>query len=255
MSGGRIQRGTGFADHFSGHAVEYARHRPTYPDSLFEWLAGRCGRRELAWDAGSGSGQAAAGLAGQFRMVAAADASLPQLREAPAHPRVHRLCARAEASALTDACADLVACAQSAHWFEQDAFHSEVRRVARPGALVALWCYELATVTPGVDALVREFHDDALGPYWPPERRHIETGYRELPFPYREIETPSFEFTASWDSEEFCAYLGTWSAYRRYRAARADDPLAALQPRLVEHWGEGRRTVRWPLAIRAGYAE
>lgn len=29
-----------------------------------------------------------------------------------------------------------------------------------------------------------------IGPYWPPERRHVETGYRLLPFPFTEQTPP-----------------------------------------------------------------
>ena len=65
----------GFKDHFSGHAGLYARHRPRYPSELFGWLADAAGGRELAWDCGTGSGQAALALAESFRRVIATDAS------------------------------------------------------------------------------------------------------------------------------------------------------------------------------------
>lgn len=252
MSEGSTQPGKGFADHFSGHAADYAASRPTYPDALFDWLAGRCERRGLAWDVGSGNGQAAAALGRRFRRVVAAEPSLAQLRASIPARRVRRVCERAEASSLRPACADLVACAQAAHWFDQAAFHREVGRVARRGAVVALWCYGLARITPDVDNLVQAFHDDTVGAYWPPQRRHIETGYRELPLPWPELDTPGFEMSMRWTLEAFCDYLATWSAYRRYRRSRPDDPLALLRERLRPAWGEGERVVRWPLAVRAG---
>ena len=58
-----------FKDHFSGHAAAYARARPTYPDALFDWLAARCDRHDLAWDAGCGNGQASLALADRFRRI------------------------------------------------------------------------------------------------------------------------------------------------------------------------------------------
>ena len=58
---------TKFKDHFSGHAVEYAKFRPHYPDELFEYLALISPRHELAWDCATGNGQAAVGLARHFR--------------------------------------------------------------------------------------------------------------------------------------------------------------------------------------------
>ena len=71
---------TKFKDHFSGHAVEYAKFRPHYPDELFEYLALISPRHELAWDCATGNGQAAVGLARHFDSVIATDASAQQLQ-------------------------------------------------------------------------------------------------------------------------------------------------------------------------------
>lgn len=242
-----------FADHFSGHAEAYARRRPGYPDDLFHWLSAQCQRHELVWDVGSGNGQAAEALSSRFSHVVASDASLSQLRQARPPGNVWRLNERAEASALRDDCADLVTCAQAAHWFEPDAFHAEVRRVARSGALMALWCYGLAMVTPAVDECVRDFHDSVLGEDWPEERWHIENGYRDLPFPFQEIESPEFRMTAHWSLDEFCGYLETWSACQRYRDRCKRDPLPALRRRLARSWGSEKREVVWPLHMRVGH--
>jgi len=35
------------SDHFSAHAADDARHRPSYPPELFAWLAQHCPTREL----------------------------------------------------------------------------------------------------------------------------------------------------------------------------------------------------------------
>ncbi len=51
-----------FKDHFSDHAADYARYRPDYPDSLFDFLGKAVKHHELAWDGGTGNGQAAVGL-------------------------------------------------------------------------------------------------------------------------------------------------------------------------------------------------
>jgi len=68
-----------FADHFSGVSAAYAEFRPRYPDALFEFLARESPARDAAWDVGTGSGQAAAGLARYFRHVTATDASAAQI--------------------------------------------------------------------------------------------------------------------------------------------------------------------------------
>lgn len=122
-----------FADHFSGHAKAYAACRPTYPTGLIEYLASLCAARKLAWDAGTGSGQAAVRLAAHFERVLATDASPEQIGHAQAHQRVEYRLALAHDSGLPSHSADLVTVAQALHWFDLPRFYAEVRRVLRPG--------------------------------------------------------------------------------------------------------------------------
>ncbi|HWA15135.1 MAG TPA: hypothetical protein VG817_01795, partial [Gemmatimonadales bacterium] len=58
-----------FQDHFSGHAGAYSRARPTYPPELFAWLSVQTAAHDVAWDCGTGNGQAALGLAAHYRTV------------------------------------------------------------------------------------------------------------------------------------------------------------------------------------------
>ena len=58
---------------FSPIAREYARFRPKYPKELFGYLASISPGRSTAWDCATGSGQAAADLAGHFQEVIATD--------------------------------------------------------------------------------------------------------------------------------------------------------------------------------------
>ena len=54
------------ADRFSDRAEAYSRHRPRYPDSLFEHLARLAPAPDHAWDCATGNGQAATGLVEHF---------------------------------------------------------------------------------------------------------------------------------------------------------------------------------------------
>jgi ubiquinone/menaquinone biosynthesis C-methylase UbiE len=243
-----------FKDHFSGHAVDYAAARPTYPEALFDWLAAQCPRHELAWDAGCGNGQASLALATRFRRVHASDPSDAQIAAAPADPRIAWRVEPAERCSLPDGSADLATVAQAFHWFDHGRYLAEVRRVVRAGGLVALWTYGLSSVDPAVDAVFADLYDGALGPYWPPERRHVESGYRDLPFPFAEVATPRFAMACDWTLAQYLAYLASWSASRRHLAATGLDAVAAAAPAMAVAWGDpGRaRTVSWPLSLRVG---
>ena len=243
----------GFKDHFSGHAREYQRHRPRYPAALAAHVASLAPVRGLALDLATGNGQAALDLAAHFALVCASDASASQLAHAHEHPRVRYLRHRAERLPYRDGYVDLVASAQAAHWFDFAPFHAEVRRVLRPGGLCALWTYEKFRVEPALDACVDAFYRDVIGPYWPPERRHVEQAYRSLPFPYAEIPAPPFELVTEWRLPQVLDYLGTWSAVQRYRSATGADPLPALAARLAEIAGDDAPLrLRWPIHLRIG---
>lgn len=244
----------GFKDHFSGHAAIYAAARPTYPEALFDWLAAQCPSRALAWDAGCGNGQASLALAGRFDQVHATDASAAQIAAAPAHPRIRWAVEPGEASSLADASADLVTVAQAWHWFDHARAIAEFRRVLRPGGVVALWTYGISQVDAAVDAVFMRLYAGPLEPYWLPERRHVENGYRELPFPFAEIAAPAFAMSLKWTLPQYLAYLRSWSASQRHLAATGVDAVSAMEAEFAAAWGapETAREVRWPLGLRVG---
>jgi SAM-dependent methyltransferase len=245
-----------FADHFSTQARTYAARRPRYPDALFAWLAAQAPARQRAWDAGCGSGQASLGLAAHFATVIASDPSAAQIAEAPAHPRIDYRVEPAEAPSLDPASVDLVSVAQALHWFDQDAFHAAVRRVLRPGGLIAAWTYALCRVDAAVDAAYDRLYEPILGPYWPAERRHVESGYRELPFPWEPVPAPQFDLRVRWNLEAYRGYLGSWSATQRYIDRHGADPRTLVDAELAAAWGDPavEREVVFPLALRVGRA-
>lgn len=243
-----------FKDHFSRAAAAYAAHRPTYPAALVDFLAGAAPRRGVAWDCGCGSGQLSLLLAGRFERVHATDASAEQIAHATPHPRVAYAHTPAEASGLPDGVVDLAVAAQAAHWFDLDGYYAEVRRVARPRAIVALTAYALMRFNDAVDPVVDHFYANVLAPYWPPERRHTEDGYRSLPFPFEELPAPAFEMRADWTLEHVIGYVGTWSAVGAMVQARGPAPFEAFRRELAKAWGSAEtvRPVRWRLSVRLG---
>ena len=183
-----------FADHFSAIASAYAAARPTYPNALFDWLAGQAPSRRSAWDCAAGNGQATLALADRFDTVLATDASAAQLEQMPSRANVRRRVAPAETSGLPDGSVDLGTVAQALHWLPLEAFWHEVRRVLVDRGLVAVWCYGIQQVDhPDADRMVERFYHDVVGPYWAPERRLVETGYATIELPFESVPVPAFE--------------------------------------------------------------
>ena len=244
-----------FKDHFSRQSTAYRRYRPGYPPELFEFVAAQSPDRRLALDGATGSGQAAVGLARHFDAVLAVDGSVQQLATAEAHERVHYAAGLAERLPVRERSVSLVAAAQAFHWFDFDRFHAECRRVLVPGGVVAVWTYEKFRVDAAVDAVVDHFYTAVVGTDWPAERRHVELGYRTLPFPWQEQAAPVFVLETDWDLDEVMGYLATWSAVQRYKDRVGQDPLPALRAQLVAHWASaGTRRLRWPIHLRIGRA-
>lgn len=237
-----------FQDHFSGHAREYAAHRPGYPPALFERLAAITPSRGCAIDMATGNGQAARQLAKHFDHVIALDASSEQIAHAAPNPKITYGCAPAEATGLDDDSADLITVAQALHWFDHPRFFAEAARVAKPGAVFAAWTYGLFTVDEEVDAIVREFYEDQIGPYWPAERRHVDAGYTTIAVPGTPIPFEAPPMVLEWTVDALLAYLGTWSASKAYADATGEDPVDQIEMAMRVSWGEDARPVEWPVA-------
>jgi SAM-dependent methyltransferase len=241
-------------DHFSTISSQYAASRPAYPRALYEWLARIAPGRDRAWDCACGNGQAARDLAGYFSHVIATDLSAEQLCEATPHPRIEYRVAVAESCGLPAGSCDVVTVAQALHWFELDRFYQEVRRVLRPGGVLAAWCYGAGSIAVDqADAVFQDFYHNVVGPYWQPERKLVEDGYSTLPFPQRELTAPIFEIELNWSLEQLMGYVRSWSATALYIRSRGSDPVPDLYSGLLRSWGDPRscQQVRWALSVRA----
>ena len=242
------------SDHFSRVAVSYAACRPTYPEELFDYLAGLVHHPKVAWDCAAGTGQATIPLAGRFERVVATDISISMLDQAPRHSHIDYRAVTAKASGLPAASVDLVTVAQALHWLDVDWFYEEAARVLIPGGVLAAWSYG----NPHLDSITLQrelsrFHGDVLGPYWPPGRQHVEAGYRTLRFPFPELDPPAFAMEEHWTLAQLLGYVGTWSATQRFRDAVRRDPVPDLERKLALQWNHGStRRVRWPLTVRVG---
>lgn len=212
-----------FRDHFSKQAGDYARYRPRYPQALFDYLAERSPSRELAWDCGTGSGQAAIQLAERFERVIATDASREQIEQAIPHPGVEYRVEPAGKTSLQAGSADLITVGIAVHWFDFEPFYDEVRRVGKPGALLAVWTYHFPEVFPAVDRVVARYYYEVLAGYWPERIHYLEESYRTLPFPFKELIPPEFFIEMNWDLSDLFGFMNSWSATRRYTEKNGAD--------------------------------
>ncbi len=243
-----------FEDHFSSHSNQYAQYRPHYPDEIYAYLASIAPGHSLAWDCGTGNGQAAIGLAKHFDKVHATDASAEQIALAYAHDKVDYHVEPAEHVSLNDSSVDLVTVAVAIHWFNFDEFYREVKRVLKPNGVLAVWTYSLTEVSPEIDALIDQYYFEILAGFWPERIRYLEQRYETIPFPFEEIGAPFFAMEMNWNLIQFAGFLNSWSATQRYKAQRGDHPLDLLWQKLLAAWGDENeaRLIRWPLHFRIG---
>ncbi len=126
------------ASSFAQTADLYERARPGYPPAAVAYLVERLGLEpgRTVLDLGAGTGKLARLLAESGAHVVAVEPLAemralvpPGSRRSPARPRRFR---------LPDAAVDAVTVAQAFHWFDEETAGAEIRRVLRPGGLLAL---------------------------------------------------------------------------------------------------------------------
>lgn len=247
-----------FKDLFSKESSKYAAARPTYPKSLFDFLASLVDQRELAWDCATGNGQAAVILAGYFKQVIASDASAKQIENAEKRSNVSYEVFPAEKTTLDSGSIDLITIAQALHWFNFGEFYNEAKRVMKENAVIAAWTYGHYAISPEVDKVTHNLYEDVLGEYRPEEWKYIERRYEDIPFPFKQVSAPQFQIELRWNLQELVNYLYTWSSVQKFIEQNHSDPIKQIHGDLEQAWGKDRvqqkRGVKWPIYTRIGKA-
>ncbi|MTI39489.1 class I SAM-dependent methyltransferase [Fulvivirga lutimaris] len=239
-------------DNFSGHAAYYARFRPAYPEALYNFILANTEGRELAWDCATGNGQVASELSKHYNRVQATDLSERQIDNAIEKGNVDYSVQVAEQTSFDDNSIDLITVGQAYHWFDFEKFHNEAKRVLKPDGTIALFGYGLHEVDDKVNELMNHFYHDIVGPYWDDERKYIDEQYKNTPFPYHEIVSPEFEFTAKWSVDHYIGYIKTWSAVKHFEKAKGFDPVDDLEKEIRKYWNEKLKLIKFPIFLRLG---
>ncbi|XP_010543932.1 PREDICTED: putative methyltransferase DDB_G0268948 [Tarenaya hassleriana] len=257
------------ANLFIKQAGEYAAARPNYPTKLFEFIASKTPCHDLAWDVGTGSGQAVSSLARIYKNVVATDTSPSQLEFAPKLPNARYqltppVMSLSEIAGLVapESSADLVTVAQALHWFDLPTFYGHVKHVLKkPHGVFAAWCYTNPEVNSAVDEVFRRYYSESLGPYWDKARRLVEDEYRSIEFPFEavdgEVSTEPMRFAAEREMgmEEYMTYLRSSSAYQTAREKGLELLTPEMEAEFAGSWeedGEEKKVVRFPIFLRIG---
>jgi SAM-dependent methyltransferase len=109
-------------------------------------------------DIACGTGMSTVALAAHAQHVVGVDISPEMMRAARQAPNVSYLYAQAERMPFPSRTFDAVTCCSGVHWFEQERFFGELRRVLRPDGWVALYDHYFMRIRgcPGFRGWVRE---------------------------------------------------------------------------------------------------
>jgi len=131
---------------FSDRVDAYVKYRPSYPDSLFDCLAGEgvLSAGSVVADIGSGTGFFSALLSRRVRTVRCVEPN-DEMRNASVEflsdfANCEIVKGTAEHTTLCDASVDCVTVAQAFHWFDRRSSLAEFRRILKSGGkMILVW--------------------------------------------------------------------------------------------------------------------
>lgn len=228
------------ATSFGKQAAKYAEGRPGYPQALFEWIAENSPAQGLVWDIGTGSGQAAQSLTLYFDRVHATDVSAAQIAAAKPHPQISYHAAPAHKSGLEAGSAHCLSAATAVHWFADEPFWTEVKRVAAKDALFCAWTYQLPICEASVHTDFLDPLFALIDPYWAKGNRICMAGYtaENLNCPFPILAAPQFDAGGLWTAAQLVNFAESWSAHFRAREDGLADELNDLSAKFLNDHGQ-----------------
>lgn len=138
--------------------------------------------------------------------------------------------------------------ANALHWFDRSGFYAEVRRILRPGGVLAAIGYGWFYVDPVVDEIVGRALLKPLEPVWAGANLLLLDGYRTIDFPGEEIRLTPCAIHLAWTRDQLEDYVKSWSAVQRAGPELADAAFAEL----AAVWPDGeQRHIYMPVIGRA----
>ncbi len=241
-------------DKFSNQSKLYATYRPNYPDKLFNTIYQQLNCFTTALDVATGNGQIASVLANKFEKVYATDISENQLTNAIKKNNIIYKKEAAENFSFPDKSFDLITVAQAIHWFDIERFYTEVERTLKPNGIICVIGYGLLQIDEFINPILNHFYTNVIGPYWDKERKHIDTAYQSIPFPFNLIPSPQLFMEYEWTLEHFIKYLETWSGYQNFIQVNNYNPIGcSMLQDLQEYWNKDEtKKIKFPLFIKLG---
>ncbi|XP_042019668.1 putative methyltransferase DDB_G0268948 [Salvia splendens] len=254
---------------------QYSGGRPNYPEELFHFIASNTPSHELAWDAGTGTGQAACSLAKFYKNVIATDISPKQLEFAAKLPNITYQCTspgmsmdELQEKIGSESTFDLVTVAQAIQWFHLPTFYQQVKwLLKKPNGVIAAWCYTTPEVNPTVDSLFQRFYNIDAGPYWKSgpsvesPREVVDQKYTTIDFPFEPVDGLEhsgpfrFDIEKVMDLEGYFTYLRSWSSYETAKEKGVELLSDSVVEEFMRAWNEDgkmQKTVIFPVYLRMG---
>jgi len=247
-------------------AEYYVKYRPTYNTKLFETIVefyerdkGQLCNFDLAVDVGCGPGQSTLPLAKYFNHVIGVDISTEMLAHAPKDvDRVEfKLGVGEDLHFLQDESVDLITAGAAFHWLDHGKFNNEVKRVLKPGGVLAVYCYRFPTIEKdaGNEALLE--YQKKLSQCWMLDTYKMEELYGRLPHPFA-CETRKYDGVDMTREVTVTEFVGLLLSFHDWWLYKKDNPHAddiqKLQARLEEIFYEENSVMKltYPFGLVIG---
>uniref|UniRef100_A0A1J3GYB7 Putative methyltransferase n=1 Tax=Noccaea caerulescens TaxID=107243 RepID=A0A1J3GYB7_NOCCA len=232
-------------------AEAYLDARPRYPIEWFQKIAAKTQGHNLAWDVGTGNGQAAIGLVEHYANVVATDINEAQLKRAIKHSKISyhhtpKNMSEDEMVALVggENSVDLIVAAQALHFFDLDIFYNVAKRVLRKqGGLIATWVYNDIIISPEIDPIMKGLVDSTL-PFRTPIMNLAFEGYKTIPFPFESIGMGSegkpvtLDIPHKLSLKGFLGFLRSWQPAMKAKEHGVELVDEDLISKFEEAWGD-----------------